>query len=373
MATKKRKLEEITGEYDFQVAVFGNGDSRTIIGKLEIQNQTEPTTIKGPAVEDSLILGLTYRFLGQWKNHHKYGRQFVFNSFVQARPYGERGTVRYLARAKGIGKTIAQRIWNIFGSESLDRLRDDPAAVVVGVPGLRLEVAKAAADAFSHQQGMEAVTIELTDLFDGRGFPRGLTAQVIDKWGNEAVDIIKEEPYKLLAFNGVGFLRADALYLALGLDPGAIERQARCAWHAINNDSNGHTWFPLPFPAQAIKANISGAEANVPGAIRDAFKRGLLVRRNVEGGTWVAEARRARNERTICECLRLAAKEMPDWPYMLKVRDHQQEELSKATQGIIGILAGSPGTGKTYCTAQMIGEIIKSVGDDRIAACAPTG
>ncbi|MCP4540429.1 MAG: AAA family ATPase, partial [Chloroflexi bacterium] len=46
---------------------------------------------------------------------------------------------------------------------------------------------------------------------------------------------------------------------------------------------------------------------------------------------------------------------------------------SKATQGIIGILAGSPGTGKTYCTAQMIGEIIKSVGDDRIAACAPTG
>lgn len=52
---------------------------------------------------------------------------------------------------------------------------------------------------------------------------------------------------------------------------------------------------------------------------------------------------------------------------------HQQTEAANAMSGWIGVLAGSPGTGKTYTLAQIIRAIQDREGSARIAVCAPTG
>ena len=58
---------------------------------------------------------------------------------------------------------------------------------------------------------------------------------------------------------------------------------------------------------------------------------------------------------------------------MNQLSDHQREELAKATAGSLGILCGSPGTGKTYTAARLIGRIIDLCGSDSIAVACPTG
>lgn len=65
------------------------------------------------------------------------------------------------------------------------------------------------------------------------------------------------------------------------------------------------------------------------------------------------------------------------WPEVddLEIDSHQKEQLSKALIGRLGILGGSPGTGKTYTVAQLVKGLLRSgrVAPEDIAIGAPTG
>jgi exodeoxyribonuclease V alpha subunit len=52
---------------------------------------------------------------------------------------------------------------------------------------------------------------------------------------------------------------------------------------------------------------------------------------------------------------------------------HQVEQLQRATTHSLGVLGGSPGTGKTYTAARLIRAVGQVIGFDQIAAACPTG
>ena len=298
-----RKCEEMTGEFRYERNAFANDgeDNRTIIGDL-----TDGTTIKGRARLGALEPGLTYRFYGYWVTHPKYGRQFSFQSFTLATPTGERGTVAYLQRANGIGRKRAMEIWDAYGESSLFILRTSPNQVAEEIDGLTVEQCKAASEYFEELAGTEAVTIELTDLFANRGFPRSLVEAVLRKWGNAAPSVIRDEPYVLMRFKGVGFLRADALYLELGHPADAIDRQGWCIWHALNSDQEGNTWLSLKQCTGHLNANIAGGEVKVDAAVQWATNQALVTKRVEDGEIWLAEYGRAKAEDGIAGCIHQA-------------------------------------------------------------------
>lgn len=287
-----RTYEELTGCLEYEKNVFGKDDDRSVIALLE-----DGTVVKGRARERELEAGLTYLFRGYWTDHPKYGKQFQFHSFGVAQPVGQRGTVAYLTRGPGIGRKRAMQIWNLYGQGALEAIRERPAEVATRVKTLTEQKATEAAAYFKAHKDREIVERDLAELLSGGGFPRRLPDKLIRKWGARAAELIRGNAYCLMVFSGVGFGRADKLYLQLGGRPDTPERLGWCCWNALHKDREGHTWRPLEFGRLAITKGVAGVDVVPQAGIEWAVKEHhIAVRKDAAGRLWIAERERAAAE-----------------------------------------------------------------------------
>ena len=285
----KRTYEELNGIFDYEQNVFGRDDDRAVVGRLE-----DSTTVQGKAREGELETGLTYLFRGYWTEHPRYGKQFRFHSFGVAQPVGQRGTVSYLTRGPGIGRKRAQQIWETYGQDSLDAIRDRPEEVAAKVNGLTEQKAKEAAAYFKAHKDREIVTRDLEELLGGGGFPKNLIDKLIEKWGAKAAERIRGNAYCLMAFAYVGFGKADKLYLQLGGRPDTPERLGWCCWNALHKDRDGHTWRPVEFGRLAVRQSVASTDVIPQAGIDWAINENhMAIRRDSGGRVWISEQERA--------------------------------------------------------------------------------
>lgn len=398
------KPEEIAAIFLEQRFRFENPDGDVIVGiaRLDVPADDPQAgrviSIKGQADVDELTPYLSYRFYGRWTSYTNRRtkveeQQFAFETFVKNQPYDRASVITYLCEAgagHGLGTARAATLWEAFGSDAVRVMRETPEVAQEKLISARLPITDQQRDAIARwlaeEANIEACKLELTSLLVGRGFPKTTIREAVREWGNQAAHFIKANPYRLMNFRGCGFKRCDAMYLDLGLPPGNLKRQTLCAWHTVARNTEGHTWFPLELAISGIKANVAGAQLNEPKAmklakrskalsfIRTGFNNELVDR---GGRLWVAEGRKASNELRLAEYLATALAEPTAWPVDLNdassLSDHQLDRLREALSGTISILGGSPGTGKTFTAAELIGLIVKSIGSDHIAVCAPTG
>jgi exodeoxyribonuclease V alpha subunit len=338
-------------------------------------------TVKTECLPEELVSGLSYRFYGHWQEHERHGRQFVARTYVRCQPHGKAGVIRYLTttcRWCGVGHATAAKLWDKFGSDACRIVREQPdvAVAAVGLGHWTTEKAEEAAAVLREESALEAVSIDLIDLLGGKGFPRDTAKKCVGEWGNRAAQLVRRNPYLLMRFRGCGFLRTDQLYLDQGGRPTAMKRQALCGWYAVARDTEGHTWFRPELVEAGIRGRISGATVQPVSAMLLAKRAGMLsVHRDATGNPWLAEARKAKNEAMIAEHVREMLVAPSQWPDVgeIDATPHQRERLDAALQSSVGLLAGSPGTGKTYTLARLVGRIGELHGLDCIALCAPTG
>lgn len=335
--------------------------------------------LKVRAAAEDLVAGLTYSFFGRWQNHFKYGRQFVAQTFTKVTPHDEKGIIAYLLKAPNVGPKIAARLWELFKGEAVRQLREAPAEVAQKVSSKQFTAARAqeAATFLEQEKNLEDATIRVVNLLSGKGFPRDIAKDCIRTWGNVAADMIDKNPFNLMRFKGCGFGRCDELYLELGGRPAALKRQALCIWYAISRDMSGSTWFDTDFVTRVLQERIGSAEILPVAACKLGKRSGLLAvhRPGVGAPPWITERGRSTAEQDIADRLAIYLLRKPAWPELegLDVSDHQRERLAQALRAPIGILSGSPGTGKTYAAAHLIAKLIEIHGADKVAVVAPTG
>jgi ATP-dependent exoDNAse (exonuclease V) alpha subunit len=499
---------ELTARYTGERFHFDNPDgTRVIIGQALLSpgskelikdddiDVDEPITVKGEADDSELQPNGTYRFFGTWNSYfnrrqQRREKQFHFRTFVPHIPHDREGVINYLINAgkgNGVGPSKARQMTDAFGVDSvLDVCREDPNRIASQF-GITQHKAESFSQKLNEQKSTERATLEVDQLLTGRGFARTMIRRVIKAWGNRAAEQIKDDPYSLMQFRGVGFGLTDKLWTSLGKDPAAIDRQALCLWYGIASDQAGHTWYPAKQAVQRLHQSIGSANVdyraaiirgreygqiseNHYGAIATIRSSGVDGSIDEEGDTlWIAEGKYAAAERYVADAIARAMNEttrqsfatryedferiehrvlrhatcqrcrrqltaslvhvldglpygptcigyvdpsnqseiysLAEWleanPEVLRfieqqpsgliklpevslwpepnsiegISEHQRSEVAKAMTARIGLLGGSPGTGKTFTLAAIIKAIHRSgrVGLHEIGIGAPTG
>lgn len=328
--------------------------------------------------------GETVSALGSWVNHATFGKQFKVEFYEKQLPATETAILKYLASGavRGIGKVTAQRIVSQFGADSFEVIEHNPQWLSE-IPGISPKKAEQISASFAAQFGMRNVM-----MFCREYFGPTTAVRIYKKWGNGAVERIKQNPYILCGeIYGVGFEKADAIAKDLGMKKNASERIAMGLKYVLmhNAASNGHSFLPLDKLCAVAKRLLSCEMNEIEDEAAALETRGEIVcvrhegmkcaylRDYYEAEKYTAEKLCAldRAGKNLGEDNVLSLISMVERESNMEYAVLQKRAICQAASNGVFILTGGPGTGKTTVVRAII-RVFDAMGL-RIALAAPTG
>jgi len=242
---------------------------------LSVHTGGESVTAVGPCVNPRE--GDEYEFRGSFVTDPKWGRQFKFESAEVLLPSTRKGVIRYLASiAYGVGEVRAARIVGALGDDCLAKLQADPDLLDT------LDfLTTAQKEEIKLHLREHSVVAEVSGLICREGLTPHLAARIVAHFGEDAVRIVKEEPYRLTELEGIGFLTADRIAMAVGIKPDAPARIQAAIRHILSEAENdGHCSLRPNDLVKQIPA-LLGTDIGVPTiaeAVATLIEAEMLVR-----------------------------------------------------------------------------------------------
>lgn len=234
-------MDEITGH--IERITFQNPDNGWTVARLQEPRKQELTTVVGTM--SSVQVGETVRCQGTWKNDTNFGFQFIVQEYKVEQPATIYGIQKYLGSGmiKGIGKHFAEQIVEKYGLKTLDVIEETPHLLMEDVDGIgpkRLEKIKSC---WVEQKAIREVMVFL----QGYGISPTYAQKVFKTYGEESIEVIKENPYQLARdIWGIGFKTADQTAQKMGIKKDSEIRIDAGVEYALNElANNGHTCFPV--------------------------------------------------------------------------------------------------------------------------------
>ncbi len=321
---------------------------------------------------------------GKWTHNPKYGRQFVVSQYERMMPADVASMLKYLSSRviKGIGPKTAQKIIDEFGEDTFDVIENHPEWLA-NIKGISMKVALAASESFKEQAGVRSAMMFFRDYFGV-----STTLKIYKQWGSRAVDIAKQNPYRLCnEIEGIGFESADMVASSLGFEDNNFDRIMSGINYVLskNESVNGHCCLPAERLCESAAALLGVDVVGAENAMRELVREGRLVcsRRDGEELVWRAATYEA--EKYIAEKLTkidklCASVDVADIEGFIlseelkggiEYASLQKKAIADALRYGVMVLTGGPGTGKTTVVRALI-HIFDRMGYD-IALCAPTG
>jgi exodeoxyribonuclease V alpha subunit len=335
-----------------------------LIGVLD-----DGTTVKGNML--SAQVGLEYTFRGRRERHPRWGEQFAFTDYRVSYPT-DLDAIRscLMENCKWIGPEISRRLVNAYGKETLAVCKADPGRVAIEIPGITLRRAQEIAAMLRNNEANENLQLALKDLLGGTKVTRRALNQILEKWGQDAPALIRENPYALIeAIDGIGFLTADDVARKIGYDFSGAPRIRAGVIHTLKEQAfgQGHTCLPRAKLLAEAEAILAVPSERIAAELGPLEKDGLVV--SVDGFVYLKSYHD--DEKLIAEKLKILARQTlpPGQPDFEGLAGDQKEALSNAVASGVFILTGAPGTGKTFTIKRIIG----SFPEAHVALAAPTG
>jgi exodeoxyribonuclease V alpha subunit len=380
LANLRGQIERITyfnEENNYTVArlkVYGNRDLVTVVGNLAGVNPGEILEISG-----------------EWTNHPRYGSQFKIINYKSVMPASVYGIQKYLGSGmiKGIGPIMARRLVARFGKETLNIIEHDIKKLkeVSGIGQKRVSMIKKAWDA---QKEIREVMIFL----QGHGVSSGYATKIFKEYGNESIEIVKENPFRLATdIFGIGFITADKIAEKMGIPKNALIRAEAGILYVLNQLSDeGHVYFPQESLIKKCQEILEVERETVINALENIATRKKIVveaaddepaRSPKQRAVYLAKfhfsevsmANRLKNFTRIPKNIRsIDTDKAVQWvqgQLDIKLTERQRAAVKDAVDNKVIVVTGGPGTGKTTIINSII-KIYRKIGLKALLA-APTG
>jgi len=314
---------------------------------------------------------------GAFTEHRRHGWQFAVESFRSALPRSAEGVALWLTRrVPGIGPAYAGAIVRHFGAdhvfEELDRdperLREVRTRSGRAIPRKSIEQAVTA--------WREVATIRQVETFlFSHGIGAGLAARLVRRYGDEVVDVLTSDPYRLLELPRVGFKVADRIGRSLGIELDDAHRLRAGLRFVLEEAESGGSVFLLLEELWQRSGRLLEVGDREP--LESAL--GALVREGevVAEGERVYRAELWEMERRLADAVgsRARARRAPLFEEQgrpdVDVSAEQWRVVELVRTCPLVLLTGLPGAGKTH-TQRVLVEIARRA-HKRVLLCAPTG
>ena len=220
---------------------FTNEENGFTIARVKVQGSRGLVTVIGTMMAP--MAGEILEMRGEWTTHPTFGEQFKVLEYKTKVPVTVYGIRKYLGSGmiKGLGPVMAGRIVDRFGKKTLDIIENDiqRLAEVEGIGKKRIALI---AGAWDEQREIRDVMLFL----QSHGVSSGYAAKIFKQYGNQAVTVVKENPYRLADdIFGIGFVTADQIAAKLGIALDAQIRVEAGILYVLNQLSDeGHVYFP---------------------------------------------------------------------------------------------------------------------------------
>ena len=362
--------------------LFEAPDSDYIVFRIRREDDESLLTVTGNGPKP--LVGDRIEIMGRWTQHKKYGRQMAASAWKRLIPDTADGIERFLASGavKGIGPSLARRIVSAFGSQTMAVLEKEPKRLLE-IEGIGAKKLAVITESFYEEKQVNDLALDL----ETHGVSGRYAARLVQKYGEEALYVLTEEPYRMIAeIDGIGFKTADQIALAYGMDPQSPERLAAGLTYVLQDMTpNGHVCIPdreLVYRASLI---LRAEQLMLRDVLTEALAMGQLCADDYGGETYVYTLQAYEEERGVAERIREMAAYTPPKPRrhvelfldrwqescQFQLAEGQREAVSQSLQSGMLVITGGPGTGKTT-VVQAIIRLAEQEGL-RIVLCAPTG
>jgi exodeoxyribonuclease V alpha subunit len=364
--------------------------------RIKARGHRDLVTVVGHAAEISA--GEWATVSGVWVNSREHGQQFKAAFLRSSPPTTADGIEKYLGSGmiRGIGPIYASKLVTAFGAEVFEVIEQAPERLRE-VPGIGKVRASRIAQAWADQK----VVREIMVFLHSHGVGTARAVRIFKTYGNDAVQVMAENPYRLARdIRGIGFRTADAIAARLGIEPAAqIRLRAGINYALLEASSDGHCGLPtaelLKLAGELLaverqdETGASRREPLDPALIHTALElelsEGSVVADTLAGEPAIFLAHLHRDERRIAESLQELAEGAPPWGAIdtakaigwveqrlgLQLAASQKQAVEQALASKVLVITGGPGVGKTT----LINAILQILAAKklRIQLCAPTG
>jgi exodeoxyribonuclease V alpha subunit len=375
-AASSADTEEVSGTVE--KLIYRSEETGYTVCSVRVPDRHDPITIVGRC--PAIWLGENIKAEGNWTRHKRHGFQFEAESLLCIAPTSAKGIERYLSSGmiKGIGKVNAERLVREFGEDTL-RVIDKESQRLEQVEGIGPSRRKMIKESWNEQKAVRDIMIFL----QSHGVGTAQSARIYRTYGQNAVSIISENPYRLCDdIWGIGFKTADKVAMSIGLPHDSPARARAGVVYVMNTlTDEGHCYCPLSelllkaeellgIPVETL-STAAGHEINTGSLIRegDNIYPASLYRAEVEIAGKIGSLRRTEPPSKpvqVEKALSWAEKAME-----ISFDPTQRKALSMALQEKISIITGGPGVGKTTIIKALV-EIFRAR-HQRVLLAAPTG
>jgi exodeoxyribonuclease V alpha subunit len=328
--------------------------------------------------------GRSYRLTGDWKEHPKYGEQFVFTSCEELAPTTVEGIAALLSSGiiRGVGPSTAAAIVARFGEATLDVIRFSPGRLTE-IHGIGEAKAAMIAEGYAEHMEFADTVLELSNY----GISTMTAMRLFKAYGSAAPERVKENPYQLIdELHGFGFKKADDIARKMGFDQDSPFRiSSGIRFYMSRRAGAGDTYVPKAELLEEVASFLEVTREQVEVCLFDLIMDAQLFAEKLSGEEIVMLYIYHRAEQKVAGKLRLLCSSELDHISAntdhlirasekksgIKLSDRQKQAVVSSLKNGVSVITGGPGTGKTTIINMMLA-ILESAGI-YTALAAPTG